>query len=107
MASSCEGSPCSGYSGCNTIQNYEQRRSCLKNNCFCDPGPEKKMDMGATLPPPCILCGKINQCETEKSLTTRRDCLMKNCGGNCMNMMDTFPPLPVEPFVYFPFTKIR
>lgn len=106
MAASCEGSPCSGYSGCNTIQSYESRRECLKNNCFCDMGPEKKVDMTATLPPPCILCGKINQCETEKSLKGRQDCMMKNCGNSCLNMMDTFPPIPVEPFVYFPFTKI-
>lgn len=104
----CEGSPCAGYSGCNTIQGYEARRSCLKNNCFCDIGPEKKgSGIIATQPPPCISCGKINQCETSKSLTERRDCLLKNCGNACTNMMDTFPPLPIEPFVYFPYTRIN
>ena len=105
--SSCEGSPCSGYSGCNTIQSYEQRRSCLKSNCFCDIGPENIQNFTATEPPPCISCGKFNQCETSKSLKERQDCLLKNCGFACTNMMDTFPPLPIEPFIYFPFTKIR
>lgn len=103
----CEGSPCAGYSGCNTIQNYEQRKACMKNNCFCDIAPEKKIDMTATEPPICISCGKYNQCETNKSLAQRQDCLLKNCGFNCKNQMDTFPPLPVEPFIYFPRTRIR
>jgi hypothetical protein len=103
----CEGSPCAGYSGCNTIQNYEQRKSCMKNNCFCDIGPEQKPDLTATEPPACISCGKYNQCETNKSLRERQDCLSKNCGFNCKNQMDTFPPLPVEPFLYFPRTRIR
>jgi hypothetical protein len=99
--------PCAGYSGCNTIQNWEQRRSCMKNNCFCDIGMEKKLDLTATESPMCIVCGKYNQCESNKSLTQRRECLSKNCGGACINQMDTFPPIPVEPFVYFPRTRIR
>lgn len=103
----CEGSPCAGYSGCNTIQDYEQRRACMKNNCFCDIGPEKKADITATEAPMCIVCGKYNQCESIKSISQRRECLSKNCGGACLNQMDTYPPLPVEPFVYFPRTKIR
>lgn len=106
----CETSPCAGYSGCNTIQDHTKRRDCLKNNCFCDIGPEKSGSSTSTIatePPMCIVCGKYNACETNKSLVQRQDCLSKNCGPNCKNFMDTFPPLPVEPFVYFPRTIIR
>lgn len=106
----CANTPCAGYSGCNTIQNYEQRRACIKNNCFCDIGPEKVVsasDMASTEPPMCLTCGRYNQCETIKSLTQRRECLAKNCGSACQDQMDTYPPLPVEPFVYFPRTRIR
>ena len=104
----CETSPCAGYSGCNTIQNYTQRRDCMKNNCFCDIGPEKKgSSIVATEPPPCITCGKYNQCESIKSRSQRQDCMFKNCGSTCKNLFDTFQPLPVEPFVYFPFTRIQ
>ena len=104
----CESSPCAGYSGCNTIQNYIQRRDCMKNNCFCDIGPEKKGGhIIATEAPACVICGKYNQCETVKSLKERQDCMLKGCGSACRNLFDTFPPLPVEPFVHFPSTRIR
>lgn len=104
----CANAPCAGYSGCNTIQDYPRRRECMKNNCFCDIGPENKVDLNAvsTEPPICMTCGKYNQCETFKSLSERRDCMLKNCGNACQMQFDTFPPLPIEPFLYFPRTRI-
>lgn len=104
----CLNSPCVGYSGCNTRQSYEDERECIKTNCFCDIGPQKTLAPGVGVPtevPMCITCGKFNSCEMNKSLHERQDCLSKNCGALCMNFMDTFPPLPVEPFVYVPLRK--
>lgn len=103
----CANSPCAGYSGCSTILDYEQRRGCLKNSCFCDIGPQQQAPAYApSEPPQCIRCGTFNQCETYKSLKERRDCLVKNCGSTCETQMDTYAPVPVEPFVYFPRTRI-
>lgn len=93
---SCLHSACAGYSGCNTLVEYDNIRNCIKKNCSCDIGPYIPV---TTIAPEnlnlCAKCGFYNKCDVSLIQLERQQCMLDNCGIDCkheFDIMESFLP---------------